>query len=397
MLTFPALDSCGLARIVHAGAQASPTATELPPGHARRRVVGADVKSEILKAMLGLLPRDPTKAVTRKELRKRFYSAGSPGAHLQTSSQQTNIRRYVAELMDLGLVGEIPPENSIDGQPRYHLVEHRLYSYFMHSKVALGVHWTRELLQLLSPALGDEDLGQMTRHVRLTRREQTIRDRVRIVPDGIGRQAACIKEEALQTAIDALEDGRMVRMRYKKPRGDIVTHEVSVLGLAQKDGTIYLIACRSTTSTPRHFAMHRVTEMALLRTAADLRPDFDIDAYIEEQHQLAHVVRDRPTPVRLELSVSPDAIFHFRERPLPRQEPIDEPPPGQWYRVTAIVPHSILLIPFLMSHAHEVEVIGPPSVRSEVVARIRAAAVLHAETSPMHTASAANEASAARA
>lgn len=338
------------------------------------------MKLEILIKMVGLLPRDPIAAVTVKDLRPRFFADGDRGLGIKQASELTNLRRYLAEMKKQGLVRELPPVAGMERLPRFHLVEHKLYSYFMHGKVALGLLWTQHLLDPLSQALDEGDLAQMASQARLSRRERTIRDRVRIVLDGIGRAFATIQREFLRTAIDALEGGCMIRIAYQKPGGSIVERDLSVLGLAQKDGSIYLIGARSMTAAPIHYAMHRVTSMTLLhRQRADTRPGFDIDAYIESQHQLAHVLHDRPSPVELQLLVHGQALFHFKERPLPQQQPIRPSVRSGWYEVTATVPHTVMLVPFLWSHAPYVEVLGPASVRDDVAAGILTAAAFYAK------------------
>jgi len=340
------------------------------------------VKLEILIKMVGLLPRDPAAAVNVRDLRDRFY-AGDAATGIKLSSELTNLRRALNEMERLGLVKALPALAGMERLPRYHLVEHKLYSYFMHSQVALGVHWSQRLLAPLGPVAGEADLATMAAQARLSRREQTLRDHVRVVPDGIGRAFASVSDEHLRTAVEALEAGRMIHVEYTKSDGSTVEAELSVLGLAQKDGSIYLIATRSMGGDPVHYAMHRLRSLSLLhRRPADLRSGFNIDAYIESQHQLAHVRHDRPIPVRLELLVQDCALFHFRERPLPGQEPIVPAAREGWHRVTATVRHTVMLVPFLWSHAPYVEVVGPASVRAEVADGIRKAAALYGSTVP---------------
>lgn len=337
------------------------------------------MKLDILIRMVGLLPRDASSAVTAEDLRGRFFAQGPRASDIKRTSQLTAVRRYLGEMKKHGLVEEQAPVKGLDRLPRYHLLEHRLYSYFMHGKVALGLHWTQHLLAPLSQALDDGDLKHMASQARLSRREQAIRDRVRIVPDGIGRAFAPISPEHLRTAIEALESGRMIRVEYTRSDGKQVARDLSLLGLAQKDGTVYMIAAQSMTAAPTHYAMHRLKSVTLLhRRPADTRPGFDLDAYIESQHQLAHVVHDWPSPVELQLLVHEKALFHFQERPLPAQVPIRPSGRKGWHCVTATVPHTVMLVPFLWSHAPHVEVLGPPSVRDDVAAGILTAASFYA-------------------
>jgi len=46
--------------------------------------------------------------------------------------------------------------------------------------------------------------------------------------------------------------------------------------------------------------------------------------YIESQHQLSHQLDPGALPVLLELLVHRNALFHFKQRPLLSQDPIEE-------------------------------------------------------------------------
>jgi predicted DNA-binding transcriptional regulator YafY len=63
-------------------------------------------------------------------------------------------------------------------------------------------------------------------------------------------------------------------------------------------------------------------------------------------------------------------MYHFRERPLSENQRVTEPEEGQtWYLVTAEVPDTILLVPFLLSMGHWIEVLEPQTVRAATALR----------------------------
>jgi hypothetical protein len=66
------------------------------------------------------------------------------------------------------------------------------------------------------------------------------------------------------------------------------------------------------------------------------------------------------------LRVAPESIYHFRERPLSNDQ-VETLPAGDepWHIVTATVPRTILLMPFLVSMGPWIEVLAPADVRAE--------------------------------
>jgi predicted DNA-binding transcriptional regulator YafY len=105
------------------------------------------------------------------------------------------------------------------------------------------------------------------------------------------------------------------------------------------------------------------------------RPDFVLDDYIAGQHQLAHILRDQDSPIKVVLKVASETIFHFRERPITGNQEISKIKDRDGrYTVTVTVPFTVQLAPFLWSHAGWVEVISPPALRKYVGERLLAAA-----------------------
>lgn len=108
---------------------------------------------------------------------------------------------------------------------------------------------------------------------------------------------------------------------------------------------------------------------------AQPRPDFDLDRYIDDSHQLSHKLDQEADPLRLKLRVAPRAMFHFLERPLAGDqviEPADEP--DGWQLVTATVPETILLVPFLASMGPWIELLEPLGLRAKLASWLQESA-----------------------
>ena len=159
---------------------------------------------------------------------------------------------------------------------------------------------------------------------------------------------------------------------HRTNRSISVPKLVTPLGLVAKDGTLYLIGVQGLSENPIHYPLHRMAETQVHYKPAIQRLGFDLKRYVYESHQFSHTLYTEEAPVVLELRVHPDAIFHFEERPLSLNQTILEPTAKEpWYAVKAKIPVTILLVPFLLSMGHWIEVVGPKQVRAEAAKRIR--------------------------
>jgi predicted DNA-binding transcriptional regulator YafY len=179
----------------------------------------------------------------------------------------------------------------------------------------------------------------------------------------------------LAASIEAIKSGTKLRLTYVDSSGKESSPLVSPLGLVAKDGTIYLVAIKGLSDAPRHFPLHRMTEANASAQLAQMRLDFDLDRYIHDSHQFSHLLDAEAPLAVLKLRVAPETLYHFRERALSTDQAIGPARRSDgWRVVTATVPETYLLIPFLLSMGPWIEVLEPPSVRDETAKRLHAAA-----------------------
>ncbi len=191
---------------------------------------------------------------------------------------------------------------------------------------------------------------------------------VRIVPDGMGRRAARISPEVVDTVLEAIALGRQLEFFYASARGNFRRWQASPRGLVAKEGTLYLVATQGLSDAPATFALHRVRQAQVMTQPMAPR-DFDIDRFLEETQLLSHPLEPGAL-VKLELRVAPESLYHFLERPLWGQEIGPRGADGH-VQVTARVVHGVMLVPFLLSMGPWVQVLGPASVRDEIARRVR--------------------------
>jgi predicted DNA-binding transcriptional regulator YafY len=320
--------------------------------------------------MLRLLNTRPENALTTAEILRRWRDLGGAAVTLRS------IQRYMSDLSQDSSDGPALVAVVERGLERsFYLKTSQVANWFMTEEAALDLQLSRDVFGRAFGAQGrsnGDKLADMAERVLAASPEtQRIRDRLRIAPDGIGRLPARIEPGVLRACIDAIGKSRKLRFLYNGASSKASNQLVSPLGLVAKDGAIYLVAVKGINDVPRHFALQRMADADVHFQQAQHRPDFDLPQYIVDSHQFSHVLDAQAPPVQLKLRVAPEAIYHFRERPMSNDQeetlPADNEP---WHIVTATVPNTILLMPFLLSMGPWIEVLAPADVRAEAAKRI---------------------------
>lgn len=345
------------------------------------------MKLDILIKLILTLPKSEGEAKTSEEIVTSYFKSTAKGSDNGRPTQNTFIRRQLAELEQLGMIGIISavnkPKVRIKRTERYFLKENSLLQYFMNSRVALNVIWANNVMKSLGPVFGLSEVEKTARGARMNQHEKVLAEKIRMVPDGIERKYAQIDADVLANCVAAIERNHTVMFCYRDRQRKLFDEiqkgvERTVLGLVAKDGTIYAITCLGSEDTPVHLPIHRIEKAVETGTRAFARPEFSIDAHVSSQHQMAHVLPDQPSPIKMVLKVAPEAMFHFRERAISSMfgNQVEEAPRGsdKRYTITITVPFTVQLAPFLWSHAGWIEVISPPTLRKYVGERLLAAA-----------------------
>ena len=140
---------------------------------------------------------------------------------------------------------------------------------------------------------------------------QRIREKVRVVPDGIGRLAANIEPDVLKAVMDSISTSRQVSFDYRSSSGAESTALVSVHGLIAKDGTFYLIGAQGVSDHFRYYGLQRMRNAEVSHKPHQHREEFDLDDYISDSI-LSSRIRAEPENIDLELFVRKDAMqFSF--------------------------------------------------------------------------------------
>lgn len=307
--------------------------------------------------------------MTTKDIARKWRDLGCDEVSIRS------IERYMREMSEDSSEGPaLVAVVNVGRERAYYLNPSQVANWFMTEETALDLQLTQQVLGRTFGARGGSNGHKLTdmaeRIAAASPQTRRIRERLRIASDGIGRLPARIDPQVLQAAIDSIGKNRKLKFNYVKAAGIASAQLVSPLGLVAKDGTIYLVGIKGLGDAPRHFPLQRVSRAEVHFQPAQPRPEFDLDDYIRDSHQFSHVLDAHAPPVTLKLRVAPEALFHFTERPLATQQRQVKGADG-CYVLTAEVPDTVLLVPFLVSMGPWIEVMGPDSIRAKVAQWLR--------------------------
>lgn len=165
-------------------------------------------------------------------------------------------------------------------------------------------------------------------------------DKVAVVPNSMPFLPPSVKPRIFNAVTDALYEGKMVRIVYRKPGSDARDYVVSPLGLVQQDVRLYLVSQFEGYDNVRHLALHRMEDAEILARPSVLPAGFVLRDYMRSHH---FNYDNSGRKIRLTLEITnPETIQNLSETPFSRTQVIEQTAPGRW-RLTAEVLDSVLL------------------------------------------------------
>jgi predicted DNA-binding transcriptional regulator YafY len=193
-------------------------------------------------------------------------------------------------------------------------------------------------------------------------------DKVASIPRNLTLIPPQYSQETLDTVQTALLEERELHIAYKSLQDKTPRpRDVHPRALLQKGPVTYLIANKANDTTPRLYAIHRISEA--YRTGRPVgRSPFNLKNYLVEQ---AHEVGTGEW-LDLELWVSVNLAKILKETPLAKGQTLTEVDDGA--RVQARIKDTLPLRQWIRGHGPAVEVQGPAGLRQTVAADLRTAA-----------------------
>jgi predicted DNA-binding transcriptional regulator YafY len=178
----------------------------------------------------------------------------------------------------------------------------------------------------------------------------------------------------LRTLAAAIRDGRQLRLGYQRgDRGPEATRVVAPLGLVNKAGAWYLVACgASRGGDPAVFRAGRVVSAQVLPGSVARPPGFDLAAFWA---RWSASFADSLPKVQVRLRASRAALAAFPEvfgDPVrPALDAAAPPDAAGWRAVTLAFEHEAAAVQRLAGFGGEVEVLSPDVVRARLIETAR--------------------------
>ena len=184
-------------------------------------------------------------------------------------------------------------------------------------------------------------------------------DRVRVLEGRRPGHSPRVVPAILQGVCEALFQNRILTAHYRRMGEDEATaYRLHPLGLVRAQGVYYLIATAWAYPDVRHYALHRMTTVAMEPDRARRPSTFDLDAHVASG---AFHIPLKATPLTLVLRVPAESVRYLREAPLAHDQTITEE--GDLCVVCARVTDSLDLRTWLLSQGAEIEVVKPIALR----------------------------------
>ncbi len=189
-------------------------------------------------------------------------------------------------------------------------------------------------------------------------------EKIRVVPHTVTRVPAASDPQIQSTLYDGLLQSKQVEVTYRaiSTNAEAKTYPLHPLGLVFKDLVVYLVCTIRDYNAPRHLVLHRIQAARLLEDDARIPPQFDLDAYVQNEFG----IRLSQTPLALRLRVQPRLRRLLEETPLAvgqRITQLDE----DWALVEVAVVDTLDLRGWLGSLGAQAVVEGPDGLREEML------------------------------
>ncbi len=207
-------------------------------------------------------------------------------------------------------------------------------------------------------------------------------DRVRVLEGRRPGHSPRVVPAILQGVCEALFQSRVLTVQYCRMGEDEATeYRLHPLGLVRAQGVYYLIATAWEYPDVRHYALHRMTAVAMESDRARRPSTFDLDAHVASD---AFHMPLKASPLTLIVRVPVKSVRYLQEAPLAQDQTITEE--GGFCVVRARVTDSRDLRTWLLSQGAEVEVVKPVALRRWMKATLSAALKPYQRQAPMQPA-----------
>ncbi|MFG0632973.1 helix-turn-helix transcriptional regulator [Pseudomonas sp. xss_2] len=202
--------------------------------------------------------------------------------------------------------------------------------------------------------------------------------RVRSLPNGKTLLPAQVSAHTWAQVSAALLERKQLEVAYRsRSKGELKRFRLHPAGLVSRHAVSYLLASVDGYSDLRQFALHRITEAALLEEAGHEHESFDVDAYIASG---VFSFREAEAQVELIADVRPQIAALLNETPLSQQQTLSDVSEQGWHRLHATVPLDRETLWWIFALNENIRLHAPQVWVDEVCERLNSMQALYQNT-----------------
>lgn len=186
-------------------------------------------------------------------------------------------------------------------------------------------------------------------------------DKVAVVPPGIPIRPHQNDPEVLATLYRGLLENRKIRIRYRNQKKE---HCISLLGLIVRDNKLVFVCYYEGFKDARMILAHRVRSAELVDDKHS--ETFDLQRYAHSGQPGSAITNE---DIILEIEVKGYVRVLLNESTIGKRQSI-QPKNEHWSTVSVILPHTLELEHWLMSHINDIKILKPKIVKQRVVKKL---------------------------
>ncbi|WP_343577769.1 WYL domain-containing protein [Pseudomonas sp.] len=203
--------------------------------------------------------------------------------------------------------------------------------------------------------------------------------RVRTLPNGKTLLPAQVSAHTWAQVSTGLLERKQLKVTYlSRSKGELKRFRLHPAGLVSRHAVSYLLASVDGYSDLRQFALHRITEVAVLDQDGQDHESFDVDAYIASG---GFSQREAETQVELIADVRPQIAALLSETPLSHQQTLSETSEQGWHRLHATVPLDRETLWWIFALNENIRLHAPAVWVDEIRGRLNSMQALYQDTS----------------
>lgn len=194
---------------------------------------------------------------------------------------------------------------------------------------------------------------------------RTWSNKVAVIDRGPTLQKPDINPDVQRVVYQALLEEKPLQASYH-PRGaeQVKDYLLHPLGIVSRMGIIYLICTLWDYDDVKQFALHRFTKAEITNKPINIKANFSLAYYIEQDKQFAYKIEDKP--IQLKVLFDAKTAGHLAETPLAANQFLRTQDDGR-VLLQADVINTLELRWWLQGFGDNVEVLEPPSMRDKFI------------------------------